>query len=135
MLPEEPSRVSEFARERLGTVLRGKYHLDAVLGAGGMAVVYKATHRNQAVYAIKMLLPEHSTNEHIRRRFLREGYAANSVKHPGAVQVVDDDVSEDGDAFLVLELLDGIGCDRLSAAAGGRLPFDAASAVVLQVLD
>ena len=57
----------------------------------------------------------------IRRRFLREGYAANSVKHPGAVLVVDDDVAEDGSAFLVMELLDGVACDRLQEQRGG--PF------------
>jgi hypothetical protein len=135
MVQEDQSRVFEFASKRIGTVLRGKYRLDAVLGVGGMAVVYKATHRNQAEYAIKVLLPEPSRNEHIRRRFLREGYAANSVRHPGAVQVVDDDVSEDGAAFLVLELLDGVACDRLSSTVGGRLPLPAASAIALQVLD
>lgn len=57
--------------------------------------------------------PELSIREDIRKRFLREGYAANSVKHPGAVLVVDDDVAEDGAAFLVMELLDGIGCEEL----------------------
>jgi serine/threonine-protein kinase len=123
------------ATRRLGTVLRGKYHLDRILGVGGMAVVYRATHRNQAVYAIKMLLPEHSANENIRRRFLREGYAANSVKHPGTVRVVDDDISEDGAAFLVLELLDGIAGDRLAARMGGRLSLAATCALALQVLD
>jgi serine/threonine-protein kinase len=51
------------------------------------------------------------------------------------VQVVDDDVSEDGDAFLVLELLDGLGCDKLVTRAGGRLPLDATCAIAAQVLD
>ena len=45
------------ARLRLGTVIRGKYRIDAILGIGGMAVVYKATHRNKAELAIKMLAP------------------------------------------------------------------------------
>ena len=45
--------------------------------------------------------------EDIRTRFLREGYVANSVEHPGAVAVLDDDVAEDGSAFVVMELLDG----------------------------
>jgi serine/threonine-protein kinase len=120
---------------RLGTVLRGKYRLDSVLGVGGMAVVYRAIHRNQAEYAIKMLLPEHAANDELRSRFLREGYAANSVKHPGAVRVVDDDVAEDGTAFLVLEILHGIACDKLCTACGGRLPVDAACAIGLQALD
>jgi serine/threonine-protein kinase len=74
-----PDHLEERARSRLGTILRGKYRIDRVLGAGGMAVVYKATHRNQAEFAIKMLHPELSLSEDVRTRFLREGYAANSV--------------------------------------------------------
>jgi serine/threonine protein kinase len=123
------------ARSRLGTVLRGKYRLESVLGVGGMAVVYKATHRNQAEYAIKMLHPELSYNADLRARFLREGYAANSVKHPGVVRVVDDDVSEDGAAFLVMELLDGVPCDSLLSRHGGRLPLDAVCVLALELLD
>src|ERR1700692_4497027 len=95
------------ASGRVGTTLRGKYRIERVLGVGGMAVVYAATHRNQAEFAVKMLHPELSSREDIRSRFLREGYIANSVKHAGAVRVVDDDVAEDGAAFLVMELLDG----------------------------
>src|SRR5258708_3961451 len=126
---------SEVTSRRLGTVLRGKYRLESVLGVGGMAVVYRAIHRNQAEYAIKMLLPEHAANEELRSRFLREGYAANSVKHPAAVRVVDDDVAEDGSAFLVLELLHGIACDKLCSALGGKLPVEAACAIGLQARD
>jgi serine/threonine-protein kinase len=70
-----------------------------------MAVVYAATHRNQMRVAVKMLHPELSYSADIRTRFLREGYAANSLQHDGAVKVLDDDVAEDGAAFLVMELL------------------------------
>ena len=48
----------EQAQTRLGTVLCGKYTVDRVLGVGGMAVVYAATHRNEKRVAIKMLHPE-----------------------------------------------------------------------------
>src|ERR1700681_2212391 len=122
------------ARARLGTVLRGKYRLDRVLGLGGMAVVYEATHRNKAKFAVKMLHADLSMRESVRTRFLREGYAANSVKHPGAVLVVDDDVAEDGAAFLVMELLDGIGCEDLWERSGHRIAPDAASTIVIQLL-
>jgi serine/threonine protein kinase len=123
------------AQGRVGTLLRGKYWIDRVLGAGGMAVVYKATHRNQAEFAIKMLHPELSLREDIRIRFLREGYAANSVKHPGAVVVVDDDVAEDGAAFLVMELLHGAPLERLWEDSDSRLPLAATVAVGDQLLD
>jgi serine/threonine-protein kinase len=96
---------------RLGQRLRDKYVLDRVLGVGGMAAVYAATHRNKKRFAIKMLHPELSIREDIRARFLREGCVANTVDHPGAVAVLDDDVSEDGAAFLVMELLSGSSLD------------------------
>jgi tRNA A-37 threonylcarbamoyl transferase component Bud32 len=123
------------ARARLGTTLRGKYTLQRVLGAGGMAIVYKAVHRNRAEFAIKMLLPELSHDDEIRTRFVREGYAANSVKHPGVVAIVDDDVAEDGSAFLVMELLDGMSVDELAHRHGGRVPPNVASAIGCQLLD
>src|SRR6516225_7731397 len=84
------------AQGRIGTVLAGKYHIDGVLGVGGMAVVFAATHRNQRRVAIKMLHPGISVHREARERFLREGYAANTVDHPGAVAVLDDDTAEDG---------------------------------------
>jgi len=95
------------ARARIGTVLKKKWHLDQLLGVGGMAAVYAATHRNKKRVAIKMLHAELSQDEAIRKRFLREGYIANSVAQRGAVGVDYDDVTEDGLAFLVMELLDG----------------------------
>ena len=118
--------VAERATARIGAVLKGKWRLDAVVGIGGMASVYAATHRNQARVAIKMLHPEVALDKEVTARFLREGYVANAVGHPGTVTVLDDDISEDGAPFLVMELLtghtldallaqepDGIGADRL----------------------
>ncbi|HEV3194440.1 MAG TPA: protein kinase [Polyangiaceae bacterium] len=123
------------AELRVGTVLRGKYRIDRILGIGGMATVYAATHRNSAQFAVKLLHPEISIREDVRKRFLREGYVANSVKHPGAVRVVDDDVAEDGAAFLVMDLLEGSTVEELCDRCGGRLPVRAAVAIVDQLLD
>jgi serine/threonine-protein kinase len=116
-------------------VLRGKYHLDRVIGAGGMAVVYAATHRNKKQFAVKILHPELSRREDLRQRFLREGLSANSLKHPGAVEVLDDDVAEDGAAFLVMELLEGLPLDRLWERTGSRMPLPAVLAIGYQLLD
>src|SRR5262245_41086405 len=92
---------------RVGTTLKGKWRIDALLGRGGFATVYAATHRNGKRVAIKILNPELRGDSQTRERFLNEGYAANGVKHPGVVSVYDDDVTEEGDAFLVMELLEG----------------------------
>src|SRR5262249_14176759 len=75
--------------------------------------VYFAVHRNGTRAAIKMLHPDLSADRAILERFLREGYLANKVEHPGAVHVLDEDVAEDGSAFLVMELLEGKSLDKI----------------------
>ncbi|HEV3194298.1 MAG TPA: Cys-tRNA(Pro) deacylase [Polyangiaceae bacterium] len=107
---------------RVGSVLRGKWRLDALLGVGGMAAVYAATHRTGSRAAVKVLHTEWSVNPQTRSRFLREGYLANKVAHDGAVKVIDDDVADDGALFLVTELLDGETLDDRRIRLGGRLP-------------
>ena len=91
-------------RARVGQLISGKWRLDALIGVGGMAAVYMATHRNGAVGAVKILHDEVALNEEVRERFLREAYIANKVGHPGTVKVQDDDVDEKGTPFLVMEL-------------------------------
>src|SRR5262249_27291287 len=106
--------------------------LDALLGVGGMAAVYAGTHRNGKRGAVKVLHPELARSAEARARFLREGYVANTVGHPGAVSVIDDDTTEDGLVFMVMELLEGSTLDALAAASpGGTLPLD----VVLKAAD
>ncbi len=98
---------SELAERRIGDVVAGKWRLERVLGVGGMAAVYAARHTNNLRQAaLKLLHPELAANADIRRRFLREGYFANKIGHPGAVAILDDGV-DGGDIFLVMELLEG----------------------------
>ena len=123
------------ARRRVGTTLKNKYHLDSLLGVGGMASVYRATHRNRAQLAVKVLHPEFSQRADVRARFVREGYAANSVGHPGVVLVVDDDVAEDGSAFLVMELLDGLSVEEIGSMFPGGVAPEVGVAIVHQLLE
>jgi serine/threonine protein kinase len=118
---------------RLGTTLLGKWHLDALLGEGGMAAVYAATHRNGARGAVKMLHASAEADE--ISRFIREGYIANHVDHPAVVRALDDDVAEDGTPFLVMELLEGRALDELATELGGRLPVRQVLRVMREVLD
>ncbi|MBS2016562.1 MAG: serine/threonine protein kinase [Deltaproteobacteria bacterium] len=112
------------ARDRLGTTLCNKYHLDEVLGVGGTAVVFKATHRNGNKVAVKLLHDYLCKSQAVGRRFKREGYLANILDHPGTVRVLDDDVDDDGVAFLVLEFLEGETLEERRVRLGGRLPYD-----------
>ncbi|HEU5074896.1 MAG TPA: serine/threonine-protein kinase, partial [Polyangiaceae bacterium] len=92
---------------RIGTVINGKWTVERLIGVGGMASVYAATHRNSKRAALKIMHPELSAQATIRERFLREGYLANMVDHPGVVSIDDDDITEDGCAYLVMELVEG----------------------------
>src|SRR5579863_8478711 len=115
------SPLASIAHNRVGTTLRDKWHLDALLGIGGMAAVYAATHRNGRRAALKVLHPEVSLDEECRTRFLREGRVANAVGHEGAVEILDDDVTDDGAVFLIMELLEGESLEERCARVGGRL--------------
>ncbi len=124
------------ARERIGSVLKGKYRLDRVLGVGGMAAVYGATHlRNTNRVAVKLLHREVATEPDLRERFLREGYAANSVEHPGTVRIIDDDTAEDGAVFLVMELLEGETLDARWERKGGKLKPEEVVRLMHDLLD
>jgi len=112
------------ASGRIGNLIKEKWRIETKLGEGATASVYLATHRNGMRVAIKMLHPELSRNKEIRSRFLREGYVANAVGHPGVVRILDDDSTEDGQVFLVMELLDGESLEARAARGGGRLPLE-----------
>ncbi|HEX3850717.1 MAG TPA: serine/threonine-protein kinase [Polyangiaceae bacterium] len=119
MEPTDP--VTLRAQARVGTLLNGRWHLDKLVGVGGMAAVYAATHRNTKRVAIKILHAEISVDENARQRFLMEGYAANQVGHRGAVAADDDGLTEDGVAFLVMELLEGETLEERGIRKGGKL--------------
>jgi serine/threonine-protein kinase len=132
----ETSLVSaERSDPRIGTVLRGRWTLVDRLGCGAMATVYSAKHRNGDCVAIKILSEEAAANRHIRGRFLREGYVANRVCHRGTVRVLDDGVTEDGLAFIVMDLLRGELVEDRRVRLGGKVPLDLALHIGEEALD
>jgi serine/threonine-protein kinase len=139
-LPHDPTALGDDravadASGRLGSRLAGKWHLDALLGLGGTSAVYAATHRNGLRGAVKVLSAAYSRDTEMHQRFLREGYIANKVDHPGAVRVLDDDVAEDGCAYLVMELLEGDALDEWAARRGGRVGTQEVLWLAWHVLD
>jgi serine/threonine protein kinase len=120
-----------------GRLLSGRWRVGKLLGRGGMSAVYVATHRNGKAVAIKVLHPNLAGNPRSLRRFLREGYIANRVGHDGVVSVLDDDVTEDGTVFLVMDLLEGMTLEECARERGGTLTLGevlAVFAVVLEIL-
>jgi len=116
-------------------MLRGKWRVDRLIDIGGMGAVYAATHRNGRRAALKVLHPQYALDPEVRKRFLREGYVANKIDHPGALAILDDDVAEDGSPFLVMELLEGESLSGWLKRVGGTLDPIEAVAVAGQVLE
>src|SRR5262249_31701298 len=83
------------------------YDVEAVLGRGGMGVVFKARHekRNRLV-ALKMLLAGSHANHEELARFRREAEAVAALRHPNIVQVYDaGEVS--GRPYFTMEFVEG----------------------------
>src|ERR1700722_11398569 len=133
-MPDETDDIVGRARQQIGRLLQKKYRLDSLLGVGGMASVFAATHRNGNRVAVKLLHPELTLNKEALSRFLREGYAANKVEHRGTVRVLDDD-HEGSEAFLVMELLDGETVEALAERSSGVLNPSRVLILAYQVLD
>jgi eukaryotic-like serine/threonine-protein kinase len=126
---------SRAAEQRLGKTLNGKWRIERLIDVGGTASVYEASHRNGRHAAIKVLHATSAANPEVRRRFLREGYVANKIGHPSAVDILDDDIAEDGSPYLVMELLEGESLAGRLAGVGGRLPFAETLGIAGQLLD
>jgi eukaryotic-like serine/threonine-protein kinase len=102
------SALIEIKDPRIGTTLAGRYQIEDVLGEGGMATVYRATHRIVSrPCAVKIMSHSYAGNEVIRERFRREAKAAQKLAHPNIIEIFDQGETSDGALYLVMELLDG----------------------------
>ena len=107
----------------------GHYRIEAVLGRGGMGVVYRATDaRLGRKVALKVLPPEYGDDQAFRARFLRESRLAASIDHPGVIPIY-----EAGDAggrlFIAMRHVDGIDLGELLRREGALDPARALALV------
>jgi serine/threonine-protein kinase len=90
-----------------GTVILGRYRLEAILRRGGMGSVWRAEHLQlKSPIAIKVLEPEIARDRTMLQRFLREAQAAAALRSPNVVQIIDHGVDA-GRAFIAMEMLEG----------------------------
>jgi serine/threonine protein kinase len=109
------------------------YVVEAMLGQGGMGVVYRGrdTKLGRSV-ALKVLPPELVRDEDRRRRFVQEARTASAVNHPAIAQIYE--IEAEGDlAFIVMEYVDGSTVRQL--VERGELDVSAAIEVGIQVAD
>ena len=111
----------------------GPYQVTALLGAGGMGEVYKATDtRLNRTVAIKVLAGHVAPDPQRRDRFEREAKTLASLSHPN-ICPIHDVGSVDGTDYLVMECLDGQTlADRLTA---GQLPLEKALETAIEIAD
>lgn len=120
---------------RVGQVIKGKWTIESLLGVGGMAAVYAAVHRNSTRAALKILHADFAREKTVVERFLREAYVSNKVGHPATVQVQDDDQTENGEPYLVMELLEGETVRDAWKKSGRTMPVVRVLQIAERVLD
>jgi serine/threonine protein kinase len=113
----------------IGVVVDGKYRVEALLGEGGMGVVYRATQiRLERTVALKVMRGDYARESTRPERFKREALAIARIKHPNAITVYDFGVCPAAGAYFVMELLEG---RSLRAALQEKGSFAPAAAVEL----
>ncbi|HEV7994041.1 MAG TPA: serine/threonine-protein kinase [Gemmatimonadaceae bacterium] len=120
--------------DRLVAAVGTQYLVDAEIGRGGMAVVYRATDlRLHRRVAIKLLPPELAFNADVRERFLREAQMSAQLAHPNIVPIYTVDERE-GMVYFVMALVDGESlAERLKREM--RVPIPDARRILADVAD
>lgn len=116
----------------LGTVIDERYRVEAVLGQGGMGLVYRAKHtRLGKTLAIKVLQAS-MRDENALARFQREAESASAIGDAHIVDVSDFGTLPDGSTYIVMECLQGV--DLSSAIESqGPMPPDRACHIGIQL--
>ncbi len=122
----------------IGESLAGRYRLDAVIGSGGFATVFRARDlRLQRDVAVKVLLANHVTDPVVAARFEQEARVLAAVSHPNVVAI--HDVAPGGpgvgdEPFLVMDLCEGGSlADRLAASGSGALQPDEIITILVDI--
>jgi tRNA A-37 threonylcarbamoyl transferase component Bud32/streptogramin lyase len=121
MVQRREEYMSASADPRIGSDFLG-YRIEALLGRGGMSVVYRARHaaldRNAA---LKLLAPELADDARFRERFLRESKLAASLDHPSIVPVYDAGEVE-GQLYIAMRYVEGSDLKHLLREDGALEP-------------
>jgi serine/threonine-protein kinase len=104
----------------------GEYRVESKLGEGGFGCVYRAVHPLIGkTAAIKVLNRQYSSSPQMVSRFIAEARAVNQIRHRNIIDIFSFGSLEDGRQYYVMELLEGMPCDRYIEQRGRLSPEDA----------
>jgi serine/threonine protein kinase len=119
----------------IGQTFAERYQIVSVLGLGGMSVVYKAKHKlMDRMVAIKLMHAGLVKEPMALQRFQQESKAAASISHQNVVTVYDFGLTADGQAFFVMDCLEGPTLGDV-IEKNGHLPVERAVNIFRQVCD
>ncbi len=126
--------MTDALRERVNAAVGSLYDVEAEIGRGGMAVVYRATDtRLRRRVALKVLPPELAFREEVRRRFLREAQMAAQLSHPNIVPIYSVDEAS-GLVYFAMGLVEGAPLAKLLFQEA-RPPIPVVRRVLREVAD
>ncbi|MCC5578927.1 protein kinase [Microtetraspora sp. AC03309] len=110
----------------------GDYTIEAVVGRGGMATVYRARDRRLGrAVALKILAPQLAHDHRFRERFVRESRLVASIDHPNIIPIYEAG-EKDELLFIAMRYVEGSDMRRLVQSAG-PLPVARANRLFAQI--
>jgi len=107
----------------VGTIIDGRYRIDAKIAVGGFGAIYRATNvTTNDTLALKILHPHFASDPNLSARFRREATALTSLRDAHTIRTYELGETNDGTLYIAMELLEGESLqDRFRAR--GPLPW------------
>jgi DNA-binding NarL/FixJ family response regulator/tRNA A-37 threonylcarbamoyl transferase component Bud32 len=116
----------------IGTTFADRFEIQSLIGQGSGGTVYKARHKFiKRTLAIKVMHVDLMTDLSLVQRFRQEAEAASSLNHPNIISVVDFGLSQEGYAYMVMDMLHGPSLSDLLRKLG-HMNVDAAVQIFAQ---
>jgi len=117
----------------VGRLFVDRFLLLGTLGKGGFGSVFKAWQiSTEREVALKVLLPQYTNDENLKKRFIREARTTAKLTSPHTITLHDFGETSEGELFIAMELLRGKTLSEVIKRTG-RIPYHRALSIVVQI--